>query len=259
MPRVRLIHWNRPTAEEQAVRLRASGYDVEHEPLTSLGLTALRRRPPDAVVIDLSRIPSRGRDVGVALRGFKATRRVPLVFVGGAPDKVATVKKLLPDAAYTTWARIEVTLKQAMARPPADPVVPGSSMAGYARTPLPKKLGIKSGSTVALLDAPQRFERTLGDLPKGVKLRRDARARSDITIWFVRSWRELERRVSGIVGRSESGGLWIAWPKQSSGLETDLSGNIVRERGLATGMVDFKIAAIDDTWSALRFSLRKGK
>ena len=88
MHRVRLIHWNATEAEEWAARLQAEGYDVEYALLSPSNLRALRAEPPDAVVVDLSRIPSQGRDTGVGLRIHKATRYVPLVFVGGAPEKV---------------------------------------------------------------------------------------------------------------------------------------------------------------------------
>ena len=83
MPRIRLIHWHAAEAAERAARLARGGLEVEHAPLDPSGLRALRADPPDAVVIDLSRLPSHGRDLGAALRQTKATRGVPLVFVGG--------------------------------------------------------------------------------------------------------------------------------------------------------------------------------
>lgn len=256
MPRIRLIHWNADEAAERAARLADGGLDVDHALLDPSGLRALRADPPDAVVIDLSRLPSHGRDLGAALRQTRATRRIPLVFVGGAPAKVARVRELLPDAVFTDWPGVYQALAQAMAHPPTDPVVPGSSLAGYSGTPLPRKLGVKPGYAVALVGAPDDFERTLGELPPDVTLRRRAQGRCDLIVWFVGSRRDLGRRVARYGAKAGAGGLWICWPKKASGVVSDLSERVVRETGLAHGLVDYKIASIDPTWSGLRFTRR---
>jgi hypothetical protein len=259
MHRVRLIHWNATEAEERAEGLRSAGYEVTYEALDAPGLRALREDPPSAVVIDLSRVPSHGRDIAVAIRTYKATRNVPLVFVEGDPDKVARIKEILPDAVYTTWRRIRSALKRALARPPADAVVPSSRMIGYLGKPLPKKLGIKANSVVALIGAPEGFEETLAELPEGVVLRRHVRGRRDVTLWFNRSRKELERHIERMSHFAEKGGLWIVWPKKSSGVVTDLSQTVVREVGLGGGLVDYKVCSIDQTWSGLLFTRRKDK
>lgn len=257
MRRLRLIHWNAEEARERAERLEAAGYEVVHAPLDPAGLRELRQNPPAVVVIDLSRMPTQGRDVGVAVRHYRSTRQVPIVFVDGDPAKVERVKKQLPDAVYTKWSRIRSALKRAIAHPPTDPVVPESAMAGYSGTPLTKKLGIKANSTVVLVGAPKDFEKTLGTLPEGVKLRRQARGRNDLVIWFAGSRKDLESRVERLGQLAGTGGLWIAWPKQASGVRTDLTQTVVRKAGLAVGLVDYKICAIDATWSGLRFARRK--
>jgi len=177
MPRVRLIHSDPAEARDHAARLREAGYVVNHRQLDASWQVPLRRNPPDAVVIDLSRVPSMGRDVGVALRSSEGTRGVPIVFVGGDSKKLPGIKKLLPDATYTTWGRIRSALKHAIARPLVVPITHDSALAGYSGTPLLKKLGIKRDAVVALLGAPEDFEKTLGSLPVGTKLRRDARGR----------------------------------------------------------------------------------
>jgi hypothetical protein len=259
MRQVRLIHWNAAEAEERADRLRAAGYKVVYKPLD--GVAALRElwdNPSIAVVIDLGRLPSSGRDVALLLRQRKTTRHVPLVFVGGAPEKVTRVKKVLPDAVYTTWSQIRSSLNRAIAHPLADPVVPRSSLEGYSGTPLPKKLGIKANSVVALVGAPPGFAETLGKLPSGAALRKQVRGRCHLIIWFTKSRRDLERRVKGMArALADKGGLWIAWPKKASGVASDLSQNEVRKVGLAAGLVDYKVCAIDGTWSGLLFSRRK--
>jgi len=124
-------------------------------------------------------------------------------------------------------------------------------MAGYSGTPLDQKLGIKPASRVALIAAPDHVVRTLGVPPRA------ARGPLDVIVFFTTARAALARRF-GTLARAltPAGGLWIAWPKRSSGLATDLTENVVREIGLAAGLVDNKVCAIDDTWSGLRFVIR---
>ena len=130
-------------------------------------------------------------------------------------------------------------------------------MAGYSGTPLPKKLGIKPGQRVALLHAPEGFDSVLGELPDGVAVRRSARGPLDVIVSFSDSERELRRRFATLARALDpAGGLWIAWPKRAAGIPTDLDGNVVREVGLAHGLVDNKVCAINETWSGLRFVVR---
>jgi hypothetical protein len=252
---IRLIQWK--PDEEKAGRLRSAGFELDDKPLDPAGLKALRSDPPSAVVIDLDRIPSQGRDLGLLLRKHKATRNVPLVFAGGEPEKVARVQGSLPDAVFTPWSRVRSALRRALARPPTDPVVPKSTLAGYAKTPLPRKLGIKPDSVTILVGAPRGFEKTLGALPHGATLRRQARGRCNLIVWFTKSRRDLDRRIDKLGDLAGPGGLWIAWPKRASGVATDLTQAVVRKLGLASGLVDYKVCSIDDVWSGLRFTKRK--
>lgn len=259
MNRVRLVHWNALEAEKRAAILRSAGYEVDYEPLTPLGLRKLRTNPPSAVVIDLSRLPTQGRDIGLAIRHYKATRHVPLVFVDGDPEKMARIKAQLPDALYSNWSQIQSSLEEAVAHPPTVTVVPKSLLEGYSGTPLVKKLGIKVNSNVVLVSAPKGFEKTLGKLPEGVKLIKKIKGQPDLTIWFTRSAKELENGISRMKTLSEKGGLWIAWPKKTSQIPSDLSQVVIRKAGLAAGLVDYKVSAIDATWAGLLFSHRKSK
>jgi hypothetical protein len=128
---------------------------------------------------------------------------------------------------------------------------------GYSATPLPRKLGIKEGLRVAVLSAPDGFDRTLGRLPDGVQVRRQARGTVDVILFFVTRRAELARRFPTMKRALEpDGGLWIAWPKKTSGVATDLAFEQVQEIGLGAGLVDNKVCAIDDTWSGLRFAYR---
>ena len=132
-----------------------------------------------------------------------------------------------------------------------------SRLEGYAGVPLYQKLGIKSGYTVSLVGAPPGFRQTLGELPENVVVRDGVRDQSNLTLWFARSRTELEERLQRMKVFSKNAGLWIIWPKQTSQLQTDLGQPVVREAGIAAGMVDFKICSIDKIWSGLRFTLKK--
>ena len=258
MEKVRLIHWNQAESGERAERIRSAGYEVFYHPLEGAdGLKQLRKDPPAVFVIDLSRLPAQGRDVAMVLRSYKATRTVPLVFVDGVPEKVERIKKVLPDAVYTTWDNIDSSLKQALALPLSNPVVPKSLFDVYSSTPLLKKLGIKAGATVNFINAPKDFEQTLGDLPEGVTLYRSVLEKNDLIIWFVKSQCDLELNIQKIYDITSQGGVWIVWPKKTSDVESDLSQTIVRETGLANGLVDYKICAFDKIWSGLKFSRKK--
>jgi CheY-like chemotaxis protein len=260
MATVELIHWKTEEAPERLARLRAAGFSARHVTFNGPAtLKALAAHLPAVVVIDLSRLPSHGRDVALALRTQKATRGIPLVFVEGEPEKVAAIKKLLPDAAYTSWARIATVLRKVIARPPKNPVVPASVLAGYSGTPLVRKLGIKAGFDVALFGAPENFPQTVGALPEGVRLRAGDSGRANLRIWFVRSAKELSggiRRIARLAGDEP---IWFAWPKKTSALACDISETDIRREGLAHGLVDYKICAIDATWSGLLFRRRKQK
>ena len=177
--------------------------------------------------------------------------------VEGPKAKLAKIKELLPDAVYTGWELIETALAQAIANPPLKPVVPGSVFAAYSGKPLAVKLGIKEGFKVVLLNAPEDFAQTLGDLPKGVQLNWTNRGQRDLTVWFTRSRQELHRGINKIAMAAGRGGLWIAWPKKASGVATDLSHGVVQRAGLDAGLMDYKICAIDATWSGLRFTRRR--
>lgn len=128
-------------------------------------------------------------------------------------------------------------------------------MAGYSGTPLPKKLGIKEGMTVSMLHAPDHFE--FDGLPNDVTIHRTETA-ADVYLIFETNSAKAEadfRRAMDLI--PADGAIWVAWPKKASGVDTDITGNVLRDLLLPTGMVDNKVCAIDDTWSGLRFVVRK--
>ncbi|MEP6762478.1 MAG: DUF3052 domain-containing protein [Sporichthyaceae bacterium] len=130
-----------------------------------------------------------------------------------------------------------------------------SNPAGYSGTPLPQKLGIKAGHRVLLVGAPDGAD--LGPLPDGDLHRRAGRTPYDVVLLFCTDLRRLEQRFAPLAARLvPNGGLWVAWPKRSSGVSTDLDENSIRAVGLSAGLVDNKVCAIDATWSGLRFVIR---
>jgi hypothetical protein len=124
-------------------------------------------------------------------------------------------------------------------------------------TPLIRKLGIKVGTRLALVGAPDGFESILGELPSGVSVKRRVAGGFDVAVAFFVGRARLEKRLPALRDALDpAGGLWIAWPKGSSGVTTDLREGVVRDLGLAAGLVDNKVCAIDATWSGLRFVYR---
>ena len=132
-----------------------------------------------------------------------------------------------------------------------------SGVAGYSGTPLVRKLGIAAGASVLLDGAPAGFE--LGDLPDGVTIRKRAGAGPyDVILCFCPSMARLWQRWPALHPLTTiAGSLWIAWPKRSSGVPTDLNEYVVRDYALTHGRVDVKVCAVDDTWTAFKHVIRK--
>ncbi|MCZ7526835.1 MAG: DUF3052 domain-containing protein [Acidimicrobiia bacterium] len=130
---------------------------------------------------------------------------------------------------------------------------------GYSGTPLARKLGIIEHARVAFVRPPDGFADSLA-LPPGVRVLGQARAPLDVVVLFVTRRSELARRFPGLAGALRAGGgLWVAWPKRASKVCTDLTEQVARDVGLAAGLVDNKVCAIDETWSGLRFVHRAGR
>ena len=128
--------------------------------------------------------------------------------------------------------------------------------AGYSATPLPRKLGFKPGMTAVYLDAPDHLDELLGEL-EGVTVKRSLRGRADLVMCFVTRRRDLERLAGRLRGAvAPDGMVWVCWPKKASKAPTDMTEDVVREVLLPTGLVDTKVAAVDETWSALKLVVR---
>jgi hypothetical protein len=129
--------------------------------------------------------------------------------------------------------------------------------AGYSGTPLPKKLGFKPGMSAAFLDAPEELDGLLGALD-GVTVKRSLRGSADVVLCFVTARRDLERRAGRLRDAvAPDGMVWVCWPKRASKVPTDMTEDVVRDVLLPTGLVDVKVAAVDDTWSGLKLVVRR--
>jgi hypothetical protein len=251
VPGIAVIHYEPGEAEALAGRIRREGFEALACPLIgSKAVTWVRQQQPDAVVIDLMRLPSYGRAIGALLREGKSTRGFPLVFIEGDPEKTKLVRKLLPDAVFTNVLRIRGDLEKAIRTAPVDPVVPDAT-----RVPAAKKLRIAEGATVALLHAPENFK--LAPLPKKVKLQ-SAAAGATIVLLFARSPIDLARELPRLGREAESGKkVWVLWPKKASGAQGDLTMQRVWQACAGFGLAPNKLCAVDATWSALAVAVKR--
>lgn len=127
----------------------------------------------------------------------------------------------------------------------------------YSKTPLAKKLGIKTAARVLLVNAPPKFQASLAPLPDGVEFAADSASGLDVIVLFVTSEVELWEHFVPLSRRlAAAGGIWVAWPKKSAKLPTNLTFDAVQTHGLENGLVDNKICAIDETWTSMRFVIR---
>ena len=260
MPLVRLVCWKQDLASERVRLLEESGFHVDTSPWDSPGgfIGRLRANLPAAILIDLDRLPSHGREVAVTVRNSKVTRHIPIVFAGGPEEKVQRIRQELPDAQFTGWNRVARALKRALRNTPSDPIQPPAHMQRYAGSSLIKKLGFVPNMRAALLGPPEDFVEKLGELPEGIELQTRLTTHTKLAIWFVRSRQELEAETELLSVRLPMGSsVWIVHPKQSGRYRVDFNQNDVRAAGLSAGLVDYKVCAVDADWSGLKFTHKK--
>jgi CheY-like chemotaxis protein len=250
------VHWRPAEAASLIDAVRTAGFDPEYDgemngPAIS---RAIRARLPDAVLIDLSRLPSHGREIGIWLRGIKATRHIPLVFVNGEEEKLERVRKDLPDAAYATAANLKDVLKTSCRVEARDPLVPPQMIDRYKEKPAAQKLGIAADSTVALMNAPRGYTDALGELPEGVELFEDPRSVHTVTLWFILDLETLIAALPRMRAIAAKTKLWIVWRKAKEGR---ISQNAIREAAIEGGLVDYKICSLDAHWSGILFARKK--
>jgi CheY-like chemotaxis protein len=251
--RILVIHRKPEVAVERARRLSSEGLDAAAYP--AFGASAfrnIRANPPDAILIDLTELPSYGRAMAILLREQKGTRHIPLVFLKGDPEKAARVRELLPDAVFATWPHVAPAIQRAIRHAPREPAVPT-----VADIPLAQKLRIREGAVVAMLHAPANIGEILGPLPKGVRLRKQI-GEAGLILIFVKSAAALGHALPLLAPEMKRGRtLWVCWPKRSSTDACDLTANLIREMASPYNLVDSKICAIDKTWSATALSRRR--
>src|SRR5215210_348948 len=135
---VRLVCWNPDVVRERSRAIEEAGFRVDASPVNKSIVKDFRANMPALVLIDLDRLPSHGREVAVMLRTSKWTRLIPIVFAGGAEEKVECIRRELPDAFYAEWKRVVPAVRKALKNAPSDPVKPPAHMERYAQSPLVK-------------------------------------------------------------------------------------------------------------------------
>lgn len=254
--RIRLIHWKKAEAAVYVDLLKAAGYEVHYQEKFAPGLLrSWRDSPPDVFVIDLSRLPSHGREIAAAIRQSRAIRRIPIVFCEGAEEKIEKVRMQLPDAAYCFRTNLIPTLRKALDQPPKEAVAPVAMMDRYASRSTVQKLGITKGSTLLLIDPPRDWQKIVGNLPPGVTILEDPeQARPSVTLCFVHGPDELRWNLSEVRTLAKSTKLWVLWRKGGSARRGELTGNVVRESANELGFVDYKICSANEVWSGMLFA-----
>lgn len=251
--RVLVIHRDVSEAAERARRLREQGFDAEaYTSLGAKGFRAIRANLPAVALIDLTRLPSYGKAMGALLRQSPSLRTIRLVFVEGDPEKTASVREMLPDAVIAPWPRIAAAIRRAIAQVPKSPLpprLPGTSLA--------TKLGIRPGSLVALVRAPAGFETGLGPMPESATFQKQA-GEADVVMMFFKSAAALGRELPALPSLMRKGRkVWVLWPKQASAQAGDLTMVRIREMASPFGLVDYKVCAVDSTWSGMILGLRR--
>ena len=248
MARVLVVHRDLAEAAERAARLRSSGIDAEpYASLGTKGFRYIRESPPDAIVIDLTRLPSYGKYMGALIRESKSLRAIPLVFIEGDPAKAAAVRAVLPDAVYTPWSKASEAVHKAIRRRSPEPMLPRAPL----RTLL-AKLGIGEASRVAMLHVPKEFS-----LPEG-GWRKAQPAAADVVLAFYGTSAALGRELPHLAGLMQKGRkLWIAWPKKSGAAPTDLAMPRIQSMIEAYGLTQYKVCALDEKWSGMVLGVRR--
>jgi len=257
--RVRLFHWHEAEAAERVGWLAKAGFDATFEHKVEPGFARrMRDLEPDILLIDLSRLPSHGREVGIYARRTKALRLTPLVFVGGEPEKVERIRALIPDAVFTEWGQIKTAIRDALRRAPAVPILPDPYMKRWEASPLAKKLGLEDGVVAALVGAPDGFAEFVR-APESVQYAARVGPEVGLVLLFATSTDELDLRLEPVLAKlGPKGRLWICWPKAGAKqFKSDLTQNVVLETARAHRLTTSKIVSIDENWSGMKFSSKE--
>jgi CheY-like chemotaxis protein len=260
---LRLVCWKGADAERRAAELRRAGYRVVADPLANPGgaVRYFRELNPDAVVIDLDRLPSHGRELGMSLRASKSTCHLPLIFAGGIAEKIDAIRAAIPGAIFAAWdddvaAAIERAKDQPAAPRLRSPELPKPTGPGA----LERKLDIKPQTrfaVVALSGDVSWLTDLLTSIPDSVVAQHRIDRTTTLALFIVHTRRDLARAFAlARTSLPSAASFWIIHPKQTSRLAADFNQDDVREAGLGQGFVDYKVCAVDKDWSALKFARR---
>lgn len=259
---LRLVCWKEADAKRHAAELRRAGYRIVAEPVANPGgaVRYFREVDPDAVVIDLDRLPSHGRELGMSLCASKSTCHLPLVFAGGLAAKVDPIRAAIPGATFVPWEDVPAAIERAMAQPPSPRLRSRELLKATGAGALERKLDIKAQTHFAIVpltgDASWLSE-ILTSIPYGSVPQRRLDASTTLALFIVNTRRELIHAFTQArTSLPRNASLWIVHPKQTSSLAGDFNQDDVREAGLSYGFVDYKVCAVDKDWSALKFARR---
>jgi|SRR5581483_1505591 len=254
MRRVRLFHWNATEAQPIVNSLRAAKFTVDYpnEKALEPPFRQLRETRPDVIAIDLTRLPSRGRNQAVAIRLDESLRTIPIVFIDGDPKKVAAIRSELPDALYTSRAELRRTLQKAQSMTnPASPV--------YNKRTIAQKLGIRDNMRIGIFDGFKGYENIIGILPAGASFEEEPQKRPPVTIFFVREPGEFLTRIATMRSLAGQSRVWAAYPKkatrQKAGAEISLG--YIRETAANFGLTHYKTCALGNEWTGIALALSK--
>jgi hypothetical protein len=262
MATVRLVCWDDAGTRAASHLLRTAGFHVVDGSLRGAGgiVGRVRDEGPDAVLIDLERMPSFGREVAIVLRNSKSTRHLPIVFAGGALEKVTRIKAELSDARFCDWASAVAATRAAIKAPPLHPISPPPHMDRFKGSSLPRKLDIRAETRAVIMSPDDDLREMIGDLPAGAVLQTRIDSTTTLALFVVRSRAEVENAFALAQAKlSATASLWIVHPKQSSQYRCNFNQNDVRTVGLAEGFVDYKVCAVDSDWSGLKFARKRSK
>ena len=259
MRRVCLIHWNEQEAASRLRELAAQGFPAVRLGPRQITIPQCTATQPEAFVIALSRLPTHGKETGIHLRSSAATRHIPLIFAGGAPDRVAGIRELLPDAHFTEWTAIAAALQRALREIPLSVVQPAPMMDRFRDRTAAQKLGIHPGFRVAVYGAPPNYPKVIGAVPADVEWIEEPSDACDVTLYFLSSLPEFEQALTSFRRLAASSRLWLLWRKSRKNQKTELNEQVIRSAAIAIGLVDYKVCSVDETWSALLFAVKQAR
>ena len=255
MARALLVHWKPEEASEGLAVLKQAGHKVEvYSAKGGVGLSKFKSKLPEVVIVSLERLPSHGRELATWFRSTKATAAVPIIFVGGAEEKVIPARASFPDAVFCTWRGIRGAITKAIRTPQtATPSLVCSTKALW------QKLEVREDDVILQLGGPNNLLQTLGsDLPTSVKLTKRPSKKVSLVLLFAERLQDMNQHFQKAVDHTpDKRAMWICWPKKTSTIPTDVTQAAVMAFARGSGWTDTKICRIDDDWSGHMFRRKR--